>query len=37
VGDDLIKAQQENSPMEIKWPFRSSKAVDDWEGREFIL
>ena len=23
--------------MEVRWPFRQSKAVEDWEGREFVL
>lgn len=40
VGDELTGAQKENnweSNLELRWPFRPSKVVDDWEGREYIM
>ncbi|KAK6909760.1 hypothetical protein I203_103782 [Kwoniella mangroviensis CBS 8507] len=40
VGEDLSNAEKEDGfedKYETRWPFRSSKSVDDWEGREYLL
>lgn len=40
VGDELEKVMSEEGWEErydLKWPFRYTKAHDDWEGREFVL
>lgn len=40
VGADLQAAMNEDGfadKWEVRWPFRETKATDDWEGREFIL
>ncbi|OCF30710.1 RNA polymerase II transcription factor [Kwoniella heveanensis CBS 569] len=40
VGEDLANAEKEEgfeSKYEVRYPFRASKAADDWDGREFVL
>ncbi|WWC61897.1 uncharacterized protein I303_104483 [Kwoniella dejecticola CBS 10117] len=40
IGEDLSNAQKEDTfeqKYELRWPFRSNKLVDDWEGREYML
>ncbi|WVW84200.1 hypothetical protein I302_106230 [Kwoniella bestiolae CBS 10118] len=40
VGEELSNAEKEagfEEKYEIRWPFRSNKSVDDWEGREYVL
>lgn len=40
VGEAVEKAQLEpgwEEKLEVRWPFRQTKALDDWDGREFIL
>ncbi|WWC69925.1 uncharacterized protein I206_103869 [Kwoniella pini CBS 10737] len=40
IGEELSNAEKEEGfreKYELRWPFRSNKSVDDWEGREFVL
>lgn len=40
VGADLQGAMAQDGfadKWEVRWPFRETKATDDWEGRELIL
>ncbi|WWC89023.1 uncharacterized protein L201_003941 [Kwoniella dendrophila CBS 6074] len=40
IGDDLTNAEKEvgfSNKYEIRWPFRPSTSVDDWEGLEYVL